>query len=783
MSPFTSRHALALGVALGLIATAAGAQGGQTRGTSTNYRLGADKTQGRARVAPGLAVNPADARHLVAVDGDVGRRDCDHHVSRDGGRTWRSGHLRGPVGYAEHPCNGGAGFGNIDGGVAFGTGQRVYATFSARNAANEIFVLVATSTDGGATFGRAVETMPGYTYPKIAVQRRPQGDRIVVASDGGSPTAAFVTVSEDGGRTWSPPRRANTTTTTADEASQPAIGPDGTLYLAWRTADNGAQNFVVVGRSSDFGRTWTQTPAGPIDSAGSKFPQLAVGIRPGQVYVVIGQPPPAGSDGAVPRPGQVSGKDHFIPKDSDVTFFRSTDGAKTFAPQQRVNDDRFGNVITQRHPNISVARNGRIDIVWHDRRHGYNSPSDAHAGNGEPRIGDTYWSMSTDGGKTFSPNRRLTDRSINNDLGLDYKCCSYWSFGPVAVPLGDDALLVAWMDTRDGNADSENQDIYLNRVQVTGAGNPPIRRIAGQGIDAYSVQLSRLAYPAGGESILTGGFANAPATHVVVANATDVGSATAGAVLARAKLGPLLLSTASGLTPALKKEVTRLRPIGAYVLGDQNSLSDRVIADLAQAGVPEDKIVRLAGPAVDVAVRIADLLDRRTQTDKLPLVGKPAFSEAVIVNPRSADAGAAAGLAATLRLPVLLTDRDALPAATRDSLTRLGVSSTLVIGGPAAISEAVLAQLPKPTRLGGNGAAATSEVVARHALSRGFPVNVVYVADARRAVEAAALGAAVARLGGLFLLTAGADEQAARTVITRLTLTDRVDRYVTARAS
>jgi putative cell wall-binding protein len=76
------------------------------------------------------------------------------------------------------------------------------------------------------------------------------------------------------------------------------------------------------------------------------------------------------------------------------------------------------------------------------------------------------------------------------------------------------------------------------------------------------------------------------------------------------------------------------------------------------------------------------------------------------------DALAAAGPATKLGRPILLTAPDQLPAATADALAALTVTSTTVLGGTGAVSDAVLAALPTPTRLGGASRFDTAVAVA-----------------------------------------------------------------------
>ena len=66
------------------------------------------------------------------IDEDFLAGQCDHHASFDGGRTWESGHLTVPSGFADPPCRtfGSGGYAHFNKSVVFGSGQNVYTTFA-----------------------------------------------------------------------------------------------------------------------------------------------------------------------------------------------------------------------------------------------------------------------------------------------------------------------------------------------------------------------------------------------------------------------------------------------------------------------------------------------------------------------------------------------------------------------------------------------------------------------------------------------------------------------------
>ncbi|MDQ4068872.1 MAG: cell wall-binding repeat-containing protein [Actinomycetota bacterium] len=769
-----------------LMPATAGGQGARVH-VGENVRAGTDADPLRGRDAPAVAVNPADPRHIVLIDEDFIAGQCDYHVTFDGGRTWTDGHLQAPPDFANPPCRtfDSGGYAHFNQSVAFGTGQNVYVTFASHRGPQQRpesriiqgegdSILVARSTDGGRTFSPAVvaiqgspESQPYYIRPGLGVEPRPDGDRIYIsawgvivtsggAGGGGGDRRLVTTVSHDGGLTWAPPVDAQAPGEAVREPTEPVVGSDGAVYVGWRNRDPApAPNHIIVAKSVDQGATWARSQAGEVTGPGISnnggFPRLAIDKRTNALYLVY--------------QGLNFG-------DLDIIFQRSTDGGQTWSPPTRVNDDARGNGAAQVAPHISVAPNGRIDLVWFDRRGGYTFTGLDPDSRGQ---GDIYYTSSSDGGLTFSANRRVTDRALNLDVGLNARVGSYIWYGPELAPIGDDRVLIVWPDGRLGSVDTETQDIFMATVDLAAAGPAAVEHLARPSPVNFSVLLSQLAYPGGSERV----GRNDPSKLVIV-NEDDVPAALIGASLARAVFGPLLLSPKGGLTKELREEVDRVGPAGVYLIGDEERLSAKVENDVKAAGV--GNVVRLTGPTpAETARAAADVFDLRTAEAKAK--GEvAAINTAVVVNPESDDASAGVALAAALRAPVLFSGRDAVPTATTDAIQALKAKATLVVGGTGSVGDSVLAQLPAAKRLGGGDAAATNAAVAREWKDRNLAVNQVYVSDLSRPMDQAVVAAAVSRIGALPLATPGASPDQAEPILAALQLTPTVDRIFVARS-
>lgn len=789
-----------------------------------NYRLDSDSSPFRGQDQIGLAVNPANPQHVVAVYANYLDSRCEASASFDGGTTWSAAFQFTPPGanpfddYAKG-CNNSFGTSQY---VEFGTGNNVYTVTGGQKRGigflQDSSQLLYKSTDGGVTWQQGVVAMQGgpgssnFSSGPVwyraglsvdagaaggadriyLVARMIQGPETFCQPATTPPTRCYPmrsVVSDDGGQTFSEPVQVSpVTTNTTDYASKPIVNDDGSVTVAWRTF--GAEGLIQVARSTDNGRSW----GAPVDvarvkntgtsgshvtlapSGSATYPRM-IGAPGGRLYLVYSQ----GSTGPTAPEGGYQGADHFISPDSQVWFQRSRDGGLTWEAPKRISEQTSlpGSRTHQtRHPSIHVSPSGRINVVWHDRRHWFQMSGErqcthSHTFCPDIRLGDTYYSYSNDGGDSFSTPMRITDRSHNNEVGYDTRPSGYWWFAPQAVTVGDDDVLVAWMDSREGNWDTDTEDIYLAKVNFDATGDAPTTYVDAPDAISRSVALSELGYQGGTEGALVGGkfdTANPPdcppascpggpasrnASSVVIVNQDDVAGALAGSVLARANPGPVLLSPASGLTAALKAEVARMAPAQAFVIGDAASLSAQVAADVAAAaGIGAGQVTRLSGGSdAATAALIAAALDPRTQAEKDSDLQE--FDAAVIANPATPDGAAAAGLAAARRLPILYVGANSIPAETSAALTSLDIDTTLVIGGTSAVSDAVLAALPNGKRLGGADVYATSRAVVAESLARGLPSNVVYVANGAEPMDAVLLGGVVARASGMLVLAPG----------------------------
>jgi putative cell wall-binding protein len=255
------------------------------------------------------------------------------------------------------------------------------------------------------------------------------------------------------------------------------------------------------------------------------------------------------------------------------------------------------------------------------------------------------------------------------------------------------------------------------------------RRLAGPDRYATAAQVAAYAFPS--------------ATPVVyVATGETFPDALGGAAAAASDDAPVLLTHPAFLSPAASEALARLQPQEVIVVGGTAAVSDDVLSEIAIASGVEPR--RLSGPTrYDTAAAVV--------ADAFP---SPVPTVFVATGENFPDALSGSAAAAELGAPVLLVTRDAVPASVAAQLERLQPSQVKVLGGPSAVSEAVVSQLgaitgTTPQRLAGADRYATAVKVAENAFGA---VNHLVLATGQNFPDALAGSAAAARLGAPVVL-------------------------------
>lgn len=240
-------------------------------------------------------------------------------------------------------------------------------------------------------------------------------------------------------------------------------------------------------------------------------------------------------------------------------------------------------------------------------------------------------------------------------------------------------------------------------------------RLAGTDRVATAIAIAQEGHPSGG----------APAA--LLARSDAFPDALAGAPLAIAEDGPLLLTGSGSLDPRVERELRRTVVPGGtvYILGGTTALSPAVEASVRAAGFTPRRIA--GNDRYETAVAVADALGRPTTV--LLATGRN-FPDGVV-------AGAAAGQHSAA---VLFTDDRRMPAATSAYLRP--TTTVYAVGDQAATAAPTAIPLRGDTRYD------TSVVVARTFFGDTNPPKQMGVATGTNYPDALAGSALVTKEGG-----------------------------------
>ncbi|MHC4100496.1 MAG: sialidase family protein [Planctomycetota bacterium] len=350
-------------------------------GVQVNVDADGGNILGDAANEPSIAVDPTAPNRIV-----IGWRQFDTiqsnfrqagwGYSHDGGRTWTFPGVIQPGVFRSDPVL-----------AADAEGTIYYSSLR-----GDFSVWFFKSFDGGVTWGPALDAFGGDKQWFTIDRTGGIGHGNIYMSwstAGGCCGDNIFTRSTDGGQSFLTPIEL-----LADPIwGMPDVASDGTLYVS------GVSDPIFVVLSS----TNAQDPAVvPVFDFGTSV-DLGGAIRFG------GEPNPGGLLGqvnlAVDRSGGPTAGNVYLlcsvdPPGSDpldVMFARSSDGGLTWSPPIRVNDDPPGTNAWQWFGTMSLAPNGRIDVVWNDTRN-----------SGLSNVSQLFYSFSTDAGVTWSPNVALS---------------------------------------------------------------------------------------------------------------------------------------------------------------------------------------------------------------------------------------------------------------------------------------------------------------------------------------------------------------------------------------
>jgi hypothetical protein len=258
------------------------------------------------------------------------------------------------------------------------------------------------------------------------------------------------TRSTDGGLTWmtpiNVPNSAHTGTLDVDTNGNLFVGGGGSPFYSIRSSN--AQN---GNQTPTFDRVTQVNMGGDLIQGGIN----GIGLC-GQTFLAVDRSGTATNNyvymlASVLPPGRST---------TDVMFSRSTDGGQTFSAPIRINDDPNPQNKWHWFGTLSIAPNGRIDVVWYDSRNAANNIDS-----------QLFYSWSTDGGVTWAPNVAVSN-SFNPQAGFpnNQKIGDYITI--VSDATGGNVAYAATFNVNPNAVGGHEQDVYYVRVSPSGGATP-----------------------------------------------------------------------------------------------------------------------------------------------------------------------------------------------------------------------------------------------------------------------------------------------------------------------
>ncbi|HEV2060431.1 MAG TPA: sialidase family protein [Solirubrobacteraceae bacterium] len=410
-----------------------------------------------ANNSPTLVRNPVEQDNLVTVNRiDSPGYSCSLHVSFDGGGRWTQTPIPAPAG-EEPKC-----FAPDAAFARDGTLYVSYVTLKGRaNAPNAVWL--SRSTDGGKTLGNPVETPLGPRAFQVRLTADPRsaqrlhltwlkGDQLGLYAFSNTGNPIMTARSDNGGTDWSKPVRVSSPQRERVVAPAPAVGKaagelnvlyldlgDDVLDYAGGHGGRGGDPYdgewqLVLARSTDNGVTWKESVVDDSIVPTQRFivftpptPAIAVDRESGRVYAAFHD----GRDG-----------------DADVRLWSLPGGEGQWSGPTRVNDTPTGDGTAQYMPTLSVAPNGRLDVLYYDRR-----------ADRENILNEVSLQASHDEGETFLRRVKLSDRAFSSRIGSGLER----NLADLGSRLGllstNSRAYAVWTDTRHGSVRTAKQDL------------------------------------------------------------------------------------------------------------------------------------------------------------------------------------------------------------------------------------------------------------------------------------------------------------------------------------
>jgi hypothetical protein len=280
------------------------------------------------------------------------------------------------------------------------------------------------------------------------------GSVYVGFDDNGNANTAYVLYTRNlvpsvGNPVWKRSAKINDTSTTI--GVNVAVLPNGTITASWLDYSN---QLIYSDRSSDGGATWGTDHV--ITTLRIPTQHFFINIPAQPTRGVLAFPftiaAPAGASFA----GRVYAAYFDIPENGSTTGLvtniyvrHSDDAGATWSAPKRISDNVFSGPTWNFFPSIAAAGDGAVGVAFYDTRDDVSGLTT-----------NRYFSLSTDGGDTWSPNLKVSTAPSSEFNPLTANANQYGDYEGLDVA-PDGSFFAVWADSRTG---SQSEDMFGARI-------------------------------------------------------------------------------------------------------------------------------------------------------------------------------------------------------------------------------------------------------------------------------------------------------------------------------
>lgn len=424
-----------------------------------------DRVRAIANNSPKLAADPTDERIVVMAHRlDAPDFGCALQLSGDGGRGWVAAQPVPILPVGAEKC--------YSPEVAFdGQGKLYYLFVGLAGKGNQpMGVFLTRSDDGARTFSPPQQVLgPANFSVRMALDRGvgKQGRIHLVwlhatssppsGGFGPPPNPILGAHSDDGGQTFSEPVQVSDPERPRAVAPALSLGADHRVHVAYYDLGDDIVDYQGL-EGPVYQGTWSVVVSTSAD-AGKSFGKAVVidaAVVPTERVMLVYTMPP---------PALAAGGNRLCVawtdgRRGDADAFASCSGnlGRRWQAPVRLNDDPVGNGRSQYQPQLALGPGGRLDAVFYDRRASLQNLNN-----------DVSFTSSTDGGRTFAANLTLTPSGSSlTTIGPEYAVPSAAGLVEFGSRLGllssGGSALAAWTDTRNSLTLTTDQDIFTTKV-------------------------------------------------------------------------------------------------------------------------------------------------------------------------------------------------------------------------------------------------------------------------------------------------------------------------------